>query len=233
MSWSATAAERVWAAIDVAGAARDVVALGDDLRPATLLAAYRHGCFPWPAPGWPTIPWCSPHIRAVLPTDQPHISHSFRTTLRRAGWTTTLDLAFDEVLRHCAARLSTWITPAMMAGYGGLHRAGAAHSLEVWAGDRLVGGIYGVLTGGVFSGESMFHLETDASKAALVDLADRLAGAGVVLLDCQQPTEHLRRMGSVEMARGDYLDLLSQLRDLPVRLDPSRLPVARLEPPSG
>jgi leucyl/phenylalanyl-tRNA---protein transferase len=228
MPRSDAAAERFWAAIDVAGAPRDVIAVGNDLRPATLLAAYRHGCFPWPTPGWPSVPWSSPHVRAVLPANQPHVSRSLRATLRRCGWTTTLDMAFADVVAHCAARRPTWITPAMAAGYGGLHRKGHAHSVEVWAGDRLVGGIYGVLTGGVFSGESMFHDETDASKAALVDLAERFAAAGGILVDCQQPTDHLRRMGSVVLGRKDYLGALRDLRDLPITLEAARLPAARL-----
>lgn len=225
---SSAAAERFWAAFDVAGAPNDVIAFGDDLEPATLLAAYRHGCFPWPAPDWPAVPWCSPQLRAVLPVEQPRISRSLRTTLRRCGWDSTMNLAFDDVVQHCAARPSTWITPAMAAGYGELHRAGSAHSLEVWAGNRLVGGIYGVLTGGIFSGESMFHEETNASKVALVDLAERLARAGVRVLDCQQPTDHLSRMGAVGISRSDYLHLLHRLRDLPVTLDRTRLPVSRL-----
>ncbi len=121
----------------------------------------------------------------------------------------------------------------MAAGYAALHRAGDAHSVEVWDDEELVGGIYGVLTGGVFSGESMFHSRTDASKAALLDLADRLARAGVRLLDCQQPTAHLGRMGAVVLPRDDYLRLLRQVRDQPVTLDPSRLLVARLVRPAG
>lgn len=225
---SGTAAERFWAAVDVAAALDDVIAMGDDLRPETLLAAYRHGCFPWPAPDWPAVPWCSPQVRAVLPARDAHISRSLRATLRRSGWTTTVDLAFDDVLRHCAARPTTWITPAMATGYRELHRAGHAHSLEVWASGRLVGGMYGVLTGGVFSGESMFHTVPDASKAALIDLVDRFRRAGGSLLDCQQPSNHLSRMGAVLCGRGDYLRLLHQFRDVPVSLDPASLPVARL-----
>ncbi|MEP6463156.1 MAG: leucyl/phenylalanyl-tRNA--protein transferase [Frankiaceae bacterium] len=206
----------------------DVIALGDDVRPATLFAAYRHGCFPWPAPGWPSIPWCSPLARAVLPAADPHVSRSLRTTLRQSGWTTTVDVAFDDVVRRCAARPSTWITSAMASGYSALHRAAHAHSVEVWEDDRLIGGLYGVLTGGVFSGESMFHRVSDASKVALVDLAARFAAAGGALLDCQQPTDHLRRMGAVVLPRPEYLHLLRGLRDQPVTLDRERLPVARL-----
>jgi leucyl/phenylalanyl-tRNA--protein transferase len=116
----------------------------------------------------------------------------------------------------------------MRAAYSALHRAGDAHSVEVWDGDRLVGGLYGVLTGRVFSGESMFHRETDASKAAVVDLCERLLRAGVVLVDTQQATEHMASMGQVVVHREEYLAVLEVLRDQPARLDPTRLPVARL-----
>lgn len=225
-------AERFWSGVDVAAAPDDVVALGDDLAPSTLYSAYRHGCFPWPAPGWPSVPWFSPRIRAVLPVDRRHISRSLRATLRHSGWTTTLDRSFEEVVAGCAARPSTWITPAVAAAYQRLHRIGWAHSLEVWAGESLVGGIYGVLTGGVFSAESMFHVDSDASKAALADLTERLDRAGGRLVDCQQSTDHLRRMGSIELPRGQYLALLYELRDLPIALDPARLGVARLAPPA-
>jgi leucyl/phenylalanyl-tRNA--protein transferase len=116
----------------------------------------------------------------------------------------------------------------MRAAYTGLHRAGHAHSLEVWAGERLVGGLYGVLVGGVFSGESMFHREPDAAKVALVDLDARLASAGALIVDTQQETEHLRRLGQRLISRTHFLDLLDRLRDLPVRLDETRMPADRL-----
>src|SRR4051794_38349252 len=195
-----------------------LVALGGTLDPETLTAAYRAGCFPWPSsdnepldrtarrlvrrgdvPQWPgedpTVPWCSPDPRAVLLTDRVVVSRSLRRTLRRCGWETTMDAAFDEVIDGCAApapgREGTWITGRMKAAYSALHRAGVARSLEVWDGSQLVGGLYGVLIGRVFSGESMFHRVPDASKAAVVDLCERLLRAEVVLVDTQQPTEHL------------------------------------------
>jgi leucyl/phenylalanyl-tRNA--protein transferase len=221
-----------------------------------LVAAYRAGCFPWPSgepeesldraarrlvrrgdvPLWPGddphVPWCSPDPRAVLLADRVVRSRSLRRSLRRSGWETTMDVAFDEVVAGCAApapgRESTWITDRMRSAYSSLHRAGGAHSLEVWHGDRLVGGLYGVLTGAVFSGESMFHLAPDASKVAVVDLCQRLLAAGVVLIDTQQPTEHMASLGQVVVHRAEYLSVLQRLRDEQVRLDTQRLPVARL-----
>jgi leucyl/phenylalanyl-tRNA--protein transferase len=247
----------LFAALDVGSAPATLVAVGGSLEPAMLTAAYRAGCFPWPAaddeeptlaraarrlirrgvvaqwPGAdPDVPWCSPDPRAVLLADRVGVSRSLRRTLRQSGWETTVDAAFDEVIVACAApvpgRESTWITPRMRAGYSALHRAGGAHSLEVWDGQRLVGGLYGVLTGRVFSGESMFHLEPDASKVAVVDLCERLLRADVVLIDTQQPTEHLAAMGQVLVRREEYLAVLEVLRDQPATLDRTRLQVKRL-----
>ena len=244
-----------FAALDIAAAPRTLVALGATLDPATLVAAYRAGCFPWPSTGPHQrslerqarrliragevprlagedglVPWCSPDPRAVLLADRVQVSRSLRRTLRRSGWTSTLDQAFDAVLEGCADRGTegTWITDRMRAAYSALHRLGGAHSLEIWSGSRLVGGLYGVLTGRVFSGESMFHLETDASKVALVDLCARLLEAGVVLVDTQQPTDHLASMGQVVVHRAEYLQVLANLRDARVRLPAERRPVARL-----
>lgn len=243
-------------ALDVVGARRSLIALGGTLEPPTLVAAYRAGCFPWPnaegeqeldrtarrlarrgeVPLWPGedgyLPWCSPDPRAVLLPDQVLVSRSLRRTLRGCGWQTTLDVAFDDVMAGCAApapgREETWITHRMQAAYGALHRAGGAHSIEVWAGDRLVGGLYGVLTGRVFSGESMFHREPNASKVALVALCARLREAGVVVLDTQQPTEHMASMGQILVHRAEYLAALAALRDQPAVLVPGRRDVAEL-----
>jgi leucyl/phenylalanyl-tRNA--protein transferase len=246
----------VFDALDVAAAPRAVVGFGGTLEPRMLVAAYRAGCFPWPSgddeqsldrtarrlvrrgalPQWagedPHVPWCSPDPRAVLLADRVVVSRSLRRTLRRSGWETTVDVAFDEVVAGCAApapgREGTWITDRMRTAYSALHRAGGAHSVEVWDRDRLVGGLYGVLTGRVFSGESMFHREPDASKTAVVDLCDRLLRAGVVLIDTQQPTPHMASMGQVVVHRAEYLSVLQSLRDDPVELDRRRLRVARL-----
>jgi leucyl/phenylalanyl-tRNA--protein transferase len=241
--------------LDVTGAPRAIIALGGTLEPEMLVAAYRAGCFPWPSgeeeqleraarrlvkrgelPQWPgedpTVPWCSPDPRAVLLADRIVVSRSLRRTLRRAGWETTVDAAFDEVVAGCAApapgREDTWITKRMRAAYNGLHEQGGAHSVEVWDGDELIGGLYGVLTGQVFSGESMFHCVADASKVAVVDLCARLLEAGVLVIDTQQPTEHLASMGQLLIHRDEYLSALAVLRDRPAQLDTARLPVSRL-----
>jgi leucyl/phenylalanyl-tRNA--protein transferase len=230
-------------ALDVAGAPRELVALGGVLDPPTLRAAYRNGVFPWPAseqdaaahdrsvrrlarrgqvpllpgtPAGPLVPWVSPHPRAVLLTHQLVVPRTVRQLLRRRGWESTVDAAFDEVVERCAHRAEgTWITGAMKRGYRALHAEGGAHSVEVWDGERLVGGLYGVLTGRVFSGESMFFVESGASKAAVVDLCRRLVEADVPVLDTQQASEHLEAMGQVLVHREEYVAVVRQLRDQP------------------
>jgi leucyl/phenylalanyl-tRNA---protein transferase len=237
-----------WRFPDPATAGSDgLVGIGADLEPATLVDAYRRGIFPWPHPGAP-LPWFSPDPRGVIPLDGLVVSRSLRTRLRRSGWETTVDRAFAAVLAGCADRPrgpggsgglkgsppesgnegGTWITPPMRAAYLRLHELGHAHSLEVWAGGVLVGGLYGVGVGGVFTGESMFHLATDASKVALVDLVARLAEAGGRLIDVQMVTPHLASLGARDQPRAEFLDLLARVRDDPVRLATDRLPVARL-----
>lgn len=206
-----------------------VVGVGADLQPATLVTAYRHGVFPWPHEGMP-LPWFSPDPRAVFDVDDIHVSRSLRRRCRRSGWTTTIDAAFDEVVRACGEDRDdgTWITHEMSAAYRRLHEHGWAHSLEVWDGDDLVGGVYGVLVGGVFTGESMFHRATDASKVALVDLCRRLGEAGASWLDAQLPTGHLRSMGAETWPRWVFLRRLASVRDDEVRPVIDALPVARL-----
>jgi leucyl/phenylalanyl-tRNA---protein transferase len=207
-----------------------VVGVGADLAPGTLVDAYRRGIFPWPHPGVP-LPWFSPDPRGVLGLDEVHVSRSLRQQLRRRGWTTTVDTAFDDVVAACAqdrGEVGTWISPAMARAYGRLHELGWAHSLEVWEGDVLVGGLYGVQLGGVFTGESMFNRRSDASKVAMVDLAARFHAAGGRLLDVQLTTEHLRRLGARDLDRASFLRLLHAARDLDVRMAVGRRPVARL-----
>ena len=207
-----------------------VVGIGADLEPDTLMHAYRQGIFPWPHPGTP-LPWFSPDPRGVLAPDELRISRSLRQRLRRCGWQTTVDAAFDQVIAACAERgedEGTWITARMGAAYRRLHRLGWAHSLEVWDGAALVGGLYGLGLGGVFTGESMFHRATDASKVALVDLVARFGEAGGRLIDVQLVTPHLASLGARELPRGDYLALLRQVRDDRVRLPEDRRPVVGL-----
>jgi leucyl/phenylalanyl-tRNA--protein transferase len=205
------------------------VGFGADLAPGTLVDAYRRGIFPWPHPGVP-LPWFSPDPRGVLFLDRLHVARSLRQRLRRSRWETTVDAAFDVVIEECRRRADdhTWITPGMRDAYSRLHRLGWAHSLEVWDGDLLVGGLYGVQVGGCFTGESMFHRVTDASKVALVDLVARMGEAGGRLVDVQLATDHLSRLGVVEVPRARFLSMLAALRDLPVRLATDRCPVSRL-----
>jgi leucyl/phenylalanyl-tRNA--protein transferase len=210
-----------------------LVGFGADLEAATLVDAYRRGLFPWPHDGLP-LPWFSPDPRGVVDPTDVRVSRSLRKTIARSAWYTTVDRAFDDVVDACASRSrreGTWITRPMRKAYRKLHRLGWAHSLEVWAEggcDRLVGGLYGVQLGGVFTGESMFHRESDASKVALVDLARRLTDAGGVLIDVQLVTPHLESLGAVEIPRDDFLARLARHRDDDVVLDESSLPVTRL-----
>jgi len=187
-----------------------LVALGGTLDPETLIRAYRSGIFPWSSD--PVISWWSPDPRAIFDLDSWRPHRSTGRSARRAGWTFTVDRDFIGVLRACAEpspdRPSTWITADFERSYSELHRRGLAHSIEVWQGSDLVGGLYGVTLGGFFGGESMFHRVTDASKAAVGFLIDRLRAGGFSLCDAQVPTPHLTHLGAVCISRDDYLDRL-------------------------
>ena len=178
------------------------------------------------------MPWFCPPLRGVIPLDRLRVSRSLARTLRRRGYETTVDETFEAVVEGCreprAGQDGTWISDDLAAAYARLHALGHAHSLEVWDGERLVGGIYGVLVGGVFCGESMFRRATDASKVALADLVARLLEAGAGLLEVQQLTPHLQSLGAIEIERALYLGLLEELRDDNVRLLRDRLPASRL-----
>ena len=207
-----------------------VVGVGADLDPSTLVDAYRRGIFPWPHPGVP-LPWFSPDPRGVIALDGLHVPRRLRSRLRTCGWTTTVDVAFDEVIAACADRpeqVGTWITTELRRAYVRLHRLGWAHSIEVWSAGELVGGLYGVQVGGVFTGESMFHRVDDASKVALIDTVDRLAEAGGRLLDVQLITAHLERLGAIELPRSVFLEVLDEARSWAVRLPAEERPVAPL-----
>lgn len=207
----------------------DVVGVGADLQPSTMVAAYRNGIFPWPHDDLP-LPWFSPDPRAVIACGTVHVSRSLRRTLRGSGWTTTVDRASHAVLEGCRDRPGegTWITDDLAAAYRRLFAMGWAHTVEVWEGDDLVGGVLGLLLGGIFTGESMFHRASDASKVALLDLVDRLGSAGGVALDAQLMTDHLASMGARPWPRERFLATLQAVRDDDVRLPRQRLPVARL-----
>jgi leucyl/phenylalanyl-tRNA---protein transferase len=188
-----------------------LLAGGGDLSPERLVEAYRRGIFPWYSPGQPVL-WWSPDPREVLLPGEIHISRSLRRQLRRAPFLITENLAFSRVVAACAeprdAIAGTWITPEMQSAYCELHRLGVAHSIEVWSGDALIGGIYGVRSGAVFCGESMFSRESNASKAALVWLAQVAPERGIHLIDCQMPSAHLRSLGSRPLPRIQFLEWL-------------------------
>jgi leucyl/phenylalanyl-tRNA--protein transferase len=189
-----------------------LLAAGGDLSPERVRAAYSRGIFPWYAEGEPVL-WWSPDPREVLVPDQFHCSRSLRRSLRSADFRITEDTAFPEVIDACAAArgasTGTWITPQMRSAYVGLYRLGLAHSVEVWAGQALVGGLYGVRTGRVFSGESMFSRQDDASKAALAWLAGACPARGIALIDCQVPSAHLRSLGSGPIPRARFVEFLA------------------------
>ncbi len=209
---------------------REVVAIGADFRPHTILEAYRRGIFPWPhttPTGDAMVLWFSPNPRAIFPLDgEPDWSRSLRRTLRRHPYTITIDEAFEETIRSCGetrAEAGTWIVPDLVEGYVTLHRLGWAHSLEVWdtrpsGPRRLVGGIYGMAIDGVFAGESMFHRETDCSKIAFASLVDRLRRGGFCLFDVQVQNRHLASLGCVEIPRERYLQLLADALKVAARL---------------
>jgi len=192
----------------------DLVAVGADLEPGTLLAAYRHGLFPMPLDD-ERIGWWSPDPRGVLPIDALTVSRSLRRSVRR--YDIRVDTAFDQVVRACSdpARPHGWISEPIAAAYSRLHGLGWAHSVEAWDGERLVGGLYGLAIDGLFAGESMFSLERDASKVALVALVDLLKEDGRDrLIDVQWTTEHLESLGVLEVSRPLYLELLAAARGI-------------------
>ncbi|HET7357368.1 MAG TPA: leucyl/phenylalanyl-tRNA--protein transferase [Nocardioidaceae bacterium] len=209
-----------WVFPDVADdAAEDLVGMGADLEPGTLLSAYRQGLFPMPA-GEPEVPllWWSPRHRGVLELDGLRVSRSLRQSVRRME--VRVDTAFDEVITACAdpSRDSGWIDDDIAAAYSRLHELGWAHSVEAWQDGRLVGGLYGVAIGGLFAGESMFHRVRDASKVALVGLVDLLRDehAGCRLVDVQWSTAHLASLGVVTVSRAEYRHRLGTVLGLPL-----------------
>ena len=179
------------------------------LTPELLLRAYAAGVFPMSeAQDDPRVFWVDPERRGIMPLDGFHLSRSLRKTILRMPFHLTLDMAFEDVVRGCAEREETWINDTIFRGYFALHRLGYAHSVEVWEGDDLVGGVYGVALGRAFFGESMFSRATDASKIALATLIAHLRQTGFQLFDTQFTTEHLVRLGAVEVTRAEYHRLL-------------------------
>jgi leucyl/phenylalanyl-tRNA--protein transferase len=217
-----------------------LLAAGGDLTPARLLDAYAHGIFPWYSEGQPIL-WWSPDPRMLFRSDGVHLSSRFRRSLRGSGWRACADTAFEAVIDACAGiprrgQRGTWITPAMRAAYVELHHLGHAHSVEVFDGDRLVGGIYGVATGRMFFGESMFSIASGGSKVALAALAHRLRQWGWPLIDAQVENDHLQRLGAESWPRRRFIDAIDDLCRQPGVPGPwtgrfGRLPASELAAP--
>ena len=196
-----------------------LLAIGGDLSEQRLIDAYSRGIFPWFNPGQPIL-WWSPDPRLVLYPAQIRISRSLGKTLRQNRFQFSADQCFERVIEQCAeprrgydSRNSdswSWITPEMAKAYSLLHRMGLAHSIEVWRKGNLVGGLYGVAMGRVFFGESMFSIEADSSKCALVYLCRLLMRKQFKLIDCQVASDHLLRLGAVNVSRSDFSDILSE-----------------------
>jgi leucyl/phenylalanyl-tRNA---protein transferase len=207
------------AALPADGRGDDLVGMGADLEPGTLLAAYRQGLFPMPAEDFADgMLWWSPVQRGVLPLDGLRVTRSLRQSARRME--IRVDCAFPAVIEACGdpRREGAWIDGQIRSAYSRLHQLGWAHSVEAWQGDELVGGLYGVAVDGLFAGESMFHHARDASKVALMGLVEILRDeyADRRVLDVQWPTQHLASLGVVTVPRPSYLRMLARAADVPL-----------------
>ena len=199
-----------------------IVAIGGDLHPDSLCAAYRQGIFPWPVEKLPLL-WFSPAERAVLDFDALHVPRSLRRARARSTLHCTLDRDFRAVIRACAdsprpGQHGTWITPAVITAYCRLHELGIAHSVEAWCGTQLAGGAYGVEIDGAFAAESMFYRQANASKVALMHLIDHLRRQGLDWIDVQTLTPHMARLGARLMTRDAFLERLQLTRARGLRL---------------
>lgn len=196
-----------------------LLAIGGDLSPRRLIAAYARGAFPWYSAGEPVL-WWSPDPRMVLFPQELRVSRSLEKRLQRQDYEIRFDSAFRAVIEACAAtpragQDGTWIVPDMVEAYCRLHALGHAHSVETWMDGRLAGGLYGVAIGRMFYGESMFHHVADASKIAFVHLVRYLARHGFGMIDCQMKTAHLARFGAREIPRAEFAARLAELVDMP------------------
>ncbi len=192
-----------------------LLAIGGDCEVESLLLAYRHGIFPWPFDDR-ILAWFSPPQRAVLFLDDFHVPQSLAKARKNSIWKFTIDRQFEKVIKECSKsknrkpQRGTWITRTIVDGFIRFHRAGYAHSVECWDDDRLIGGLYGVSIGGMFAGESMFYLETNASKLCLCFLIDYLRERGVEWIDCQQLTPTFASFGAREIPREKFVALLDR-----------------------
>jgi leucyl/phenylalanyl-tRNA--protein transferase len=230
------------------------VAFYDNLSADTLLDGYRHGLYPFPADTEEqkilselsyeglvpadgddpyAVAWCSPDPRPVIHVHQVRIQRSLRQQLRnKVDWTTTLNACFDRVVEHCRdGREPRWLTDRLVSGLLELHEAGHAHSVEVWDGDELIGGTFGVRIGGVFSADSQFMLRSGAAKVAVACLVRRVADAGGVAVDVQHDGAHAKLIGAAPVPRADYLALLAKHRESGGELIGDPLPARRLAEP--
>lgn len=193
-----------------------LLAIGGDLSPERLLLAYSMGIFPWFEQDQPFL-WWSPDPRALLEPQQLHVSRSLAKFVKRAPYRVTKNTAFAQVIHHCSQlrkdQEGTWITADIEAAYCQLHQAGHAHSIEVWQGEVLVAGLYGINLGQLFCGESMFHLVPNGSKLALLALCRHFARHGGKLIDCQLPNPHLLSLGVTTAPRSHFLKQLSLLQN--------------------
>lgn len=201
-----------------------LLAVGGDLRPERIILAYQNGIFPWYSEGRPILWWC-PAPRLILEPQALHVGRSLRKTMRKVPYRITADTAFDQVIEACAQTPrpdmgGTWITDDMKEAYQRLAALGIAHSIEAWAGDELVGGLYGLSIGTAFFGESMFAQRPDASKIAFVTLVAQLRAWNFDFVDCQVVTDHLVRFGAVEIELDDFLQRLDHATDQPTRRGP-------------
>ncbi|MCB9919657.1 MAG: leucyl/phenylalanyl-tRNA--protein transferase [Planctomycetes bacterium] len=204
---------------DPVAATDDLVAVGADLEPERVLFGYELGIFPWYGEDELPLWWC-PDPRAVLLSNDLHVSRSMKRVLARHDFSLTWNRCFERVMRECSRDRpdGMWIHDDMVASYLELHRRGHAHSLEVWSGERLVGGIYGVQCGSLFAAESKFHRVTDMSKVALIALVRTLERAGIELIDVQLMTPHLASLGVTEWPRTRYLAHLDRVKSIRVDL---------------
>lgn len=198
-----------------------LLAFGGDLSPGRIINAYKHGIFPWFSEQDPIL-WWSPAIRAVIDPKQFSPSKSLKKHLRRENLTVTLNQATEQVITLCASTRSieeTWITQEMINAYIALAHSGHCHSVEVWRDDTLIGGLYGIKLGQLFCGESMFSLESNASKVAFWYLCNHFAHVGGQLIDCQIMNPHLEKLGVNEIPRYDFISLIKQLQNKPINAD--------------
>lgn len=190
-----------------------LLAVGGDLTPHRLVAAYSLGLFPWYHEDTPPL-WWTPDPRCILLPEEFHLPRSLARVMRSGRFTFSFDKAFDEVIRGCAGPRGkydgTWLLPEVIEAYIALHKLGVAHSAEAWQGEELAGGLYGIALGSAFFGESMFFRKPDASKAAFAYLVTNLRESGFTLIDCQQVTSHLLRFGARPVPRGEFMNRLKK-----------------------